>query len=84
MSVWDGGDEAAIKETTDESAIIDSLESVHLSELVIHRREPLDYRINERVKVIPFQVDRDETVVDFSTFNDGLGIVESWWEAGAI
>ena len=100
LSVWDGDDEEAfaigkdgvlikVKECRDEAVIIDALEGVDLSELIVHRRIPElaseSGKMDEWVQVIPFQVDRHETVADYTSppiSKNQPGIVDAWFESG--
>ena len=71
ISVDDGGDELALSRSTNYQEIIDAIEAVEIATIRVH------VTTSEWAQIIPFGVDDDETVVDFSC--DGR--IDAWFES---
>jgi len=74
LSVDDGGDFPAVEETRNRSKIVEAVESVDDATIVVH----MMHGGRGWAQIIPYAVDADETVVDFSAG----GIIDEWFEAG--
>jgi len=78
LSVFDGEDVPAVDASRNGSEVVEAVEAVEQATIIVHRFPRTHHGRDPWALVIPYAVDPDETVVDFSAG----GIIDAWFEAG--
>jgi hypothetical protein len=79
LSVFDGEDVPAVDAGRSWSILVEAVEAVEQSTIIVHRFPRTWHGRDPWALVIPHAVDPDETVVDFSAG----GIIDAWFDGGA-